>query len=109
MDAKIATSCNVQRTNWNEQLPFVTFNYNTSVHATSGMVPFNMMRGHSPLLPFDLHDRTVSLSTDKNRLMAISQIRLSPIGHSPMAKVYGYIGESPLYFPQLAKFQGMYW
>jgi hypothetical protein len=88
MDAKIATLCNVQRTNWNEQLPFVTFNYNTSVHATSGIVPFNMMCGHSPLLPFDLHDRTVSLPTDKNRLMAIS-----PIGHSPIAKVHGYIGE----------------
>ncbi len=49
-----------------------------------------MMCGHSPLLPFDLHDRTVSLPTDKNQLMAISPIRLSP-----MAKVHGYIGEMP--------------
>ncbi len=38
-----------------------------------------------------------------------SPIRLSPIGHSPMAKVRGYIGESPLYFRQLAKFQWMCW
>jgi hypothetical protein len=26
-----------------------------------------------------------------------------------MAKVHGYIGESPLYFRQLAKFQGVHW
>jgi hypothetical protein len=27
--------------------------------------------------------------------MGISPIRLSPVGHSPMAKVHGYIGEIP--------------
>ncbi len=68
MDAKIATLCNAQRTNWDEQLPFVTFNYNTSVHTISGIVPFNMMYGRSPLLPFDLHDGTVSLPSDKKHV-----------------------------------------
>ena len=29
-----------------------------------------------------------------------SPIRLSPIGHSPMTKVQGYIDESPLHFRQ---------
>ncbi len=41
--------------------------------------------------------------------MGRSPIRLLPIGHSPMAKVHGCIGESPLNFLQLAKFQGVYW
>jgi hypothetical protein len=42
-------------------------------------------------------------------LMGISPIRLSPIGHSPMAKVHGYIGETTMDFRQLAKFQGVCW
>ncbi|CAF1130339.1 unnamed protein product [Didymodactylos carnosus] len=33
MDAKIASLCNEKRTDWDEQLPFVIFNYNTSVHS----------------------------------------------------------------------------
>jgi hypothetical protein len=68
MDAKIAVLCNDRRTNWDEQLPFVKFNYNTSIHSTSEIVPFNMMYGRSCLLPFDLHDDTLYLpSAGKHR------------------------------------------
>ena len=35
MDGKIAALCNERRTNWDEMLRFVTFNYNTSLHATN--------------------------------------------------------------------------
>jgi hypothetical protein len=38
-----------------------------------------------------------------------SPIRLPPIGHSPMAKIRGCIGESTVDFRQLAKFQEIYW
>ncbi|CAF3726610.1 unnamed protein product [Rotaria sp. Silwood1] len=37
------------------------------------------------------------------------QFELSPIGHSPMAKVQGCVGEGTVDFRQLTKFQGMYW
>ncbi|CAF4406495.1 unnamed protein product, partial [Rotaria sordida] len=33
MDGKIAALCNERRTDWDEVLQFVTFNYNTSIHA----------------------------------------------------------------------------
>ena len=58
MDAKIAVLSNKKRTNWDEQLPFVTFNYNTSIHATTKQAPFEIMFGRSPILPFD-HQRPV--------------------------------------------------
>ncbi|CAF4364935.1 unnamed protein product, partial [Rotaria magnacalcarata] len=45
MDAKIATLSNDKRTDWDEQLPFVTFNYNTSIHTTTGQIPFELIYG----------------------------------------------------------------
>ncbi|CAF2749573.1 unnamed protein product [Rotaria sp. Silwood2] len=65
MDAKIAALSNDRRSDWNEKLPFVTFNYNTTIHATSNNIPFNMMYGRSPLLPFDYHTGIVSLPSEK--------------------------------------------
>jgi hypothetical protein len=35
--------------------------------------------------------------------------RLSPTGHSPMAKVQGCVGESTADIRQLAKFREVYW
>ncbi|CAF1038197.1 unnamed protein product [Didymodactylos carnosus] len=54
MDDKIAALCNKKRTDWDEQLPFVSFNYNTNIHTTTEQIlPFEMMYGRSPVLPFD--------------------------------------------------------
>ncbi|CAF4694884.1 unnamed protein product, partial [Didymodactylos carnosus] len=64
MDAKIAALSNEQKTDWDDQLPFVTFNYNTALHATTKQIPFEMMYGRSPILPFDHQDPTVSLTQD---------------------------------------------
>ena len=41
MDGKIAALCNERRTDWDEVLQFVTFNYNTSIHATTKQTPWN--------------------------------------------------------------------
>ncbi|CAF1622019.1 unnamed protein product [Adineta ricciae] len=64
MDSKIAALSNVNRTNWDEQLPFVTFNYNTSIHTTTGHIPFELMYGRTPVLPFDQHESIVSIAED---------------------------------------------
>ena len=64
MDGKIAALCNDQRTNWDEVLPYVTFNYNTSVHATTKQVPFEMMHGRRATLPCDQQADIVSLEID---------------------------------------------
>lgn len=64
MDAKIATLSNEKRTDWDEQLPFVTFNYNTTIHSTTGLIPFEMMYGRSPILPFDQQDAMVQITQD---------------------------------------------
>ncbi|CAF1573296.1 unnamed protein product [Didymodactylos carnosus] len=60
MDAKIAVLANERKTNWHEQLSFVTFIYNTSVHATTKHIPFELMYGRKPVLPFDPQSSVVS-------------------------------------------------
>ncbi len=73
MDAKIGALSNQNRTNWDEQLPFVTFNYNTSIHATTGQIPFELMYGRSPVLPFDQQTQTVTLSQDPEHVQKLNQ------------------------------------
>ncbi|CAF4472894.1 unnamed protein product [Rotaria socialis] len=64
MDGKIAALCNERRTNWDEVLQYVTFNYNTSIHATTKQTPFEMMHGRQATLPFDQQDAIISLTQD---------------------------------------------
>ena len=64
MDAKIAALSNPSRSDWDEQLPFVTMNYNTTIHSTTRVIPFELMYGRSPVLPCDSQASMVSLDTD---------------------------------------------
>ena len=64
MDAKIAILSNERKTNWDDQLPLVTFNYNSSIHANTHQVPFEMMYGRRPTMPFDHQNDNVSLTHD---------------------------------------------
>lgn len=64
MDAKIATLSNARKTDWDEQLSFVTFNYNTSIHASTKQTPFEMMYGRTAVLPSDLQEPNVTLTYD---------------------------------------------
>jgi hypothetical protein len=45
-------------------LQFVTFNYNTSIHATTKQTPFEMMHGRRAILPFDQQHEIISLTQD---------------------------------------------
>ncbi len=73
MDAKIAALSNLRKTNWDDQLPFVTFNYNASIHASTKQVPFEMMYGRTPVLPFDYQDTNVTLSYDPEHSTKLTQ------------------------------------
>ena len=73
MDAKIAALSNDKRTNWDEQLPFVTFNYNTSIHTTTGQIPFEMIYGRAPVLPFDQQRPLVNLIEDPKHVDKLKQ------------------------------------
>ena len=73
MDSKIAALSNVNRTNWDEQLPFVAFNYNTSIHKTTGQIPFEMMYGRPPVLPFDQRQPIVTLTDDSKHIEKLKQ------------------------------------
>ncbi|CAF4540615.1 unnamed protein product [Rotaria magnacalcarata] len=64
MDGKIAALCNERRTNWDEVLQYVTFNYNTSIHATTKQISFEIMHGRQATLPFDQQDAIISLTHD---------------------------------------------
>ena len=39
---------------WDEYLSLLAFAYNTAIHATTGMQPFQMLYGRKPRLPIDL-------------------------------------------------------
>ncbi|CAF0845531.1 unnamed protein product [Adineta steineri] len=72
MDAKIAALSNIRKTNWDDQLPFVTFNYNTSIHSSNKQVPFEMMYGRKPILPFDHQDTNVTLDYDPEHVQKLN-------------------------------------
>ena len=64
MDGKIATLCNERRNDWDEVLPFVIFNYNTSIHATTKYTPFEMIHGRQAILPFDQQETLIAITND---------------------------------------------
>lgn len=73
MDSKIAALSNEKRTNWDEQLPFVTFNYNISIHTTTRQIPFELMYGRSPILPFDQQQPNITLPQDPEHVNKLKQ------------------------------------
>jgi transposase InsO family protein len=73
MDSKIAALSNEKRTNWDEQLQYVTFNYNTNIHTTTGETPFEMMYGRSPILPFDQQQPTINLVQNPQHITELKQ------------------------------------
>ncbi len=82
MDAKIATLSNENRTNWDEQLPYVTFNYNTSIHTTTGIIPFELIYGRLPVLPFDQQQPMVTLPQDPEYVGKLKQYLSSLTEHA---------------------------
>jgi hypothetical protein len=73
IDAKIAALSNLRKTDWDDQLPFVTFNYNTSIHSSTKQIPFEMMYGRKPVLPLDLQDDNVTISYDSEHVKKLNQ------------------------------------
>ena len=43
-----------EQAEWDVYLPKMAFAYNTSVHATTGLTPFEVVYGRKPKLPIDL-------------------------------------------------------
>ncbi|CAF1433800.1 unnamed protein product [Didymodactylos carnosus] len=72
-DAKIAALSNQRKTDWDEQLPFVTFNYNVTVHSPTKQIPFEMVFGRSPKSPFDRQSEVVSLEQHPEHITKLKQ------------------------------------
>ena len=53
MDSKIAVLSSLRKTDWDDQLSFVTFNYDASTHSSTKQVPFEMVYNPAPVLLFD--------------------------------------------------------
>ena len=73
MDAKIASLSNQSRSDWDDQLPFVTFNYNATRHSTTKTIPFELMYGRLPVFPSDPQHPLVSLSQDPQYCQQLNQ------------------------------------
>ncbi len=73
MDAKIAALSNSRKTDWDNQLPFVTFNYNASIHSSTKKIPFELMYGRTPVLPFDHQDASVILDYDPEHTKKLNE------------------------------------
>ena len=86
MDAKIATLANARKTDWDEKLSFVTFNYNTTIHATTKQIPFEMLFGRLPILPFDHQDEMVSLEQDKEHVHKLKE-HLTSLTHQAISNI----------------------
>ncbi|CAF4502945.1 unnamed protein product, partial [Rotaria magnacalcarata] len=71
-DSKIAALSNLRKTDWDDQLPFVTFNYNTSIHSSTKQIPFEMIYGRTPILPIDYQDN-VTISYDDKHIKKLNQ------------------------------------
>ncbi|CAF1107379.1 unnamed protein product [Didymodactylos carnosus] len=82
MGAKIVALSNDRKTDWDDQLPFVTFNYNTTVHSTTKTIPFALMYGRAPVLPFDHQDPSVSLSQEPEHLIKLKTYLSSLTGQA---------------------------
>ncbi|CAF1100763.1 unnamed protein product [Didymodactylos carnosus] len=72
MDSKIVALSNERKTDWGEQLPLVTFNYNSTIRATTKQIPFEMMFGRAPILPFDFQEETISLGQDPEHVKKLN-------------------------------------
>jgi hypothetical protein len=88
MDSKIASLSNQSRSDWDEQLPFVTLNYNTSIHSTTKIIPFELMYGRSPVLPCDPQNPIVSLQADPRYVSRLMEhvSSLSRTAHDNISK-----------------------
>ena len=73
MYVKIAVLSNLRKTDWDDQLSFVTFNYNASIHLSTKQVPFEMMYDPAPVLLFDRQGANVTLSYDSGHVKKLYQ------------------------------------
>ena len=75
MDAKIAALSNQHRSDWDNQLLFVVFNYNATSHSTTKIPPLELMYGRSPVLPFDTQNSVVSLPQPSEYMSNVHQYK----------------------------------
>ncbi|CAF5035048.1 unnamed protein product, partial [Rotaria magnacalcarata] len=62
----IGTYVNLQQSDWDDYLPYVTFAYNTPKQSTTQMEPFKSMYGRDAILPFDVPSQITKLFSVKD-------------------------------------------
>ncbi|CAF1043243.1 unnamed protein product [Didymodactylos carnosus] len=95
MDVKIAALSNDRKNDWNEHLPFVTFDYNASIHSIAGQMSFELMFERSPVDYFDHQDPNISLAQGPERLQKLykylanltDQVKSNVVQHQKIYKL----------------------
>jgi transposase InsO family protein len=77
IDAKLASLSSQSRSFWDDQLPYVILNYNTSVHFTTKLIPFELMYGRAPVLPCDPQNPTIIFRPDSQYAQKLQRHILS--------------------------------
>ena len=75
MDAKIEVLSNLRKTDWDDQLSFVTFNYNASIHSSTKQVLFEIIYDPAPVLLFDYQADNLTLSYDSGHVKKFYQFQ----------------------------------
>jgi hypothetical protein len=55
---------NEDKDNWDDQLQQLAFAYNTSIHATTGYTPYELVYGRKPKLPLDIFHKNIEIAIE---------------------------------------------
>lgn len=104
--AQLAKYCGPDQNDWDLYLPSIVYAYNTSVHSTTKLTPYELAFGRCPKSPFDSVSPTINLPPahvfypylQRTRRLLTARARANILGHqSRWQQRYNQNRRDPLY------------